>query len=59
MGPTGYILYRLWLFLEFGKGLLEELISELNWGCGKKGAQFSKTPRELSYELIVSTKQDL
>lgn len=59
MGPTRYILYRLWSFLEFGKGLLEELTSELNWGCGRKGAQFSKMPRELSYERIVSPEQDL
>lgn len=50
-------LTQVWSFPEFGKGLLEELTSELNWGCGRKGGQFSKMPKELSYELMVSTSK--
>lgn len=41
MGHGGCSLYRLWEFLKFGKSLLEEVTSELNWGYGGKGAQCS------------------
>lgn len=40
LGHSRCISHRLWQFLEFGKGLLEET-SELNWGYSGKGAPCS------------------